>query len=222
MRLKNACISLSGVTLRGASGFNKLAVCLWDEWFRDCIRIHGPAVLASVGGIRPLVEVVKANFEIVTGPIEQYPHVIRGLVDGFESGARTTAVELCNISAAVVSAVRVALEIADSAVSPEDNRMSTDALHVQQPADMLHGLASGRDALFTAGKEAYERVWIAPHRTRSHRFVRASILAKTIGATPGAALRPLIGMCEAATLSIQGIRNTIHPESHNESREKYR
>lgn len=79
-----------------------------------------------------------------------------------------------------------------------------------------------RDALYVAGREAFERVYVAPRSGRSHRFVRASIIAKTIGAAPGAALRPLIGLCEAVAISMQGVRNSLHPESREEATEKYR
>ena len=151
----------------------------------------------------------------------RYPHVIQGLAGGFESGARTTAVELCNIAAALAEGVRVALEVADSAVSADTSRDSLERYTIQ-PADAAEGLIGARDALYVAGREALQRVYVAPHHGRSHRFVRASILAKTIGAAPGAALRPLIGLCEAIEVSMQGVRNSLHPESREESLEKYR
>lgn len=153
--------------------------------------------------------------------LHRYPHVIQGLAGGFESGARTTAVELCNIAAAVAEGVRVALEVADSAVSVEPARDSMER-YSYQPADMAEGFMGARDALYVAGREAFERLYVAPHRGRSHRFVRASILAKTIGAAPGAALRPLIGFCEAVEISVQGVRNSLHPESREDSMDKYR
>lgn len=117
--------------------------------------------------------------------------------------------------------MRVALEVADSAVSVGTSRDSLER-YSHQPADAAEGLMGARDALYVAGREAYERVYIAPRSGRSHRFVRASILAKTIGAAPGAALRPLIGLCEAMEISLQGVRNSLHPESRVDSLEKYR
>jgi hypothetical protein len=35
-------------------------------------------------------------------------------------------------------------------------------------------------------------------------------------------LRPLIGLCEAMEISLQGVRNSLHPESRVDSLEKYR
>mmetsp|Transcript_10364 Transcript_10364/g.31195 ORF Transcript_10364/g.31195 Transcript_10364/m.31195 type:complete len:1780 (-) Transcript_10364:95-5434(-) len=218
--LRHAYVSLSGVTTRGTTGWDKLSKAVFDEWMTDCIRIHGPTVLSGVAGIRPLTRVAQATFDIVREPVVKYPHIIQGLAGGFESGARTTAVEFCNIFAAVAEGVRVALEVADSAVSSASPKQVEH--YSNQPADAAQGLIGARDALYFAGREAFERVYVAPRVGRSHRFVRASIVAKTIGAAPGAALRPLIGLCEAVEISLQGVRNSLHPESREDSLEKYR
>ncbi len=45
---------------------------------------------------------------------------------------------------------------------------------------------------------------------------------RTIGAIPGASLRPLIGLCEALSWTFQGVRNSIDPEMRRRFEEKYR
>ncbi len=43
-----------------------------------------------------------------------------------------------------------------------------------------------------------------------------------LGAVPGAGLQPLIGMCEAAAISLQGLRNAIHPATKKQLEQKYK
>lgn len=69
--LRHAYVSLSEVTTRGTTGWDKLGQAVCDEWMTDCVRIHGPTVLAGVAGIRPLTQVAKATMEIVKGPVNQ-------------------------------------------------------------------------------------------------------------------------------------------------------
>lgn len=52
--------------------------------------------------------------------------------------------------------------------------------------------------------------------------VSAGVLAEMLGAVPGAGLQPLIGICEAAALSLQGLRNAIRPSSRLELQQKYK
>jgi hypothetical protein len=41
-------------------------------------------------------------------------------------------------------------------------------------------------------------------------------------AIPAAGVQALIGMCEAAALTLQGVRNSIHPNSRHELELKYK
>lgn len=49
-----------------------------------------------------------------------------------------------------------------------------------------------------------------------------SVLVRMVGAVPGAGLQPIIGMCEAAALSLQGLRNALRPEERQELEQKYK
>ena len=69
--LRHAYLSLSEVTTRGTTGWDKLAAAVFDEWMTDCIRIHGPTVLAGVAGIRPLTQVYRAGIDVMRGPLDQ-------------------------------------------------------------------------------------------------------------------------------------------------------
>lgn len=92
--LRHAMLRLSEVSVRGVSGVDALITSVWNEWMRDCIRIHGPAVLAGVAGMRPLTSMMSATAGMVREPLNQYPRFVGGLLDGVGLGARTTAVEM--------------------------------------------------------------------------------------------------------------------------------
>ena len=174
-----------------------------------------------------MANVASATSELISQPIEQYPRVVTGIYTGAVTTARTSAVELCNVATTLTFVVQSALEVAHGVVAKdaEDIRRAERSRFSQQPVDAQDGVLNARDALLAAMHEAYNDVVHKPRSVlaqRRHGMGQTSLLIRVIGSAPGAGLRPMIGACEAVSLTLQGIRNGMSPDTRNDLRAKYR
>lgn len=90
-----------------------------------------------------------------------------------------------------------------------------------QPHGVHDAVVDAGDALLASLRSAYRKLFVDPKRG-SKRFGKASILARAIGAAPEAGIMPLIGLCEALTLTLQGVRNELSPMCREELLDKYK
>ena len=132
---------------------------------------------------------------------------------------------------ALTLSLQTALEVAHSGLTHDvgreaENIRKRERSHFsRQPLDAHYGFLNAKDALLGAVHEAYDEMIRRPQSTlaRQPRGVGgASVLVRMIGAAPAAGLRPLIGVCEAVSLSLQGIRNEVDPDARRNMKDKYR
>ena len=246
MSLDKANLALPNVVVKSVSGTTRLAQDIALQWAEHVRRTQIPGIVTGVPLVRPLANLAHATTQIVSEPLSQFPWVFHGLYDGISSTAQSGAVEACNVATTLTFALQASLELAHGVVSKDEAavlRKDARSRFAHQPVDAHDGFLNARDALFGAVHEAYNEIVQRPQRQSTKGGPRGiggthsassspssalssvgqgSVLIRMIGAAPGAGLRPLIGICEAMSLSLQGIRNGVSPDSRRDLNDKYR
>ena len=244
MSLNKANLMLPNVVVKAVTGAPRLAQEIASQYANHVKNSQIPGIVGGVPLVRPVVNLAQATVKGVMEPLTQFPWVFHGLRDGITATAQSGTVEFCNVATSLTFALQAALELAHGVVSKDDAdlmRRSVRSRFAQQPVDAHHGFLSARDALFGAVHDAYNEFVQRPQAASgrqggSGRGVRGigiqssssaaaregSVMIRMIGAAPGAGLRPLIGLCEAVSLSLQGIRNGVNPDVRRDLNDKYR
>eukprot|EP00053_Salpingoeca_punica_P020200 m.210385 g.210385 ORF g.210385 m.210385 type:complete len:1906 (+) comp17818_c1_seq2:1492-7209(+) len=219
--LSGSMICMQEVSVKGVRGFPALGSALARAWWDQGKVENLLGIISGAPIIGTVRRVVDASIGVVKEPIGQYPWIARGVRDGLARGAHTTAVELCNVGATVAILLQVSLETAQGLVgSTPPMRMQERSRLALQPPGATAGLMQARNVLLNGFRAAYERITFSSHSAdRSGGF---SSVLRMLSAIPGAGLQPLIAFCEATTLSLQGIRNSLAPELQRIYEDKYR
>ncbi|EDQ91214.1 uncharacterized protein MONBRDRAFT_36138 [Monosiga brevicollis MX1] len=124
------------------------------------------------------------------------PLTVKGFREGVTDGIRVTAVEMCSVATAMVFAVQNALELSQD------------------------GLQQAYDALRRSIAASYDKFASVPERARQTTVMKSiALLLRTL---PSATLQPLIGVCEATALALQGARNSLAPRRGQELAQQYK
>jgi autophagy-related protein 2 len=244
MSLDKANLVLPNVVVKAVTGAPRLAQEIALQYATHVKNTQIPGIVGGVPLVRPVVNLAQAAVKGALEPLTQFPWVFHGLYDGITATAQSGTVEFCNVATALTFALQASLELAHGVVSKDDAvllRRTARSRFAQQPVDAHDGFQNARDALFGAVHEAYNEVVQRPQMASSGggsrnngRGIRGmhqaspagagqgSVMIRMIGAAPGAGLRPLIGLCEAVSLSLQGIRNGVDPDVRRDLNDKYR
>eukprot|EP00049_Salpingoeca_infusionum_P027249 m.31272 g.31272 ORF g.31272 m.31272 type:complete len:2222 (+) comp9402_c2_seq2:284-6949(+) len=174
--------------------------------------------VATVPGGHNIKNVMAAGMDALHQPVEQYPYVLHGLRDGVFGGITATLVESCSVATTMLYAMQGALELVHSATTIQARQVPRHKL-AQQPEGVKDGLYRAYATVANSFKEASNDLSDALSGEASS---GPTALMKALGAVPGAGLRPVIGACHAAALTLQGIRNSLNPEKRETLQQKFK
>ena len=230
--LEKAHIVLPEVVAKGAYGVDHLLRLLAVQVVEHMkTKTQITSLVEGIPIVRPFANVARATTKVLSEPLEQFPAVFSGVYDGLGVTIRTSTVELCNVATALTLSLQTALEVAHSGLThdvgreAESIRRNERSHFSRQPLDAHDGFLNAKDALLGGVHEAYDEMIRRPQSTLAHQprgVGRASVLVRMVGAAPAAGLRPLIGVCEAVSLGLQGIRNEVDPGTRRDLQDKYR
>lgn len=221
--IRGSLLHMCTVTLRGVTGMDAIVALLRAAWLAHLQSTPAAsALLSGVGPVAPLVQLGRSAARVVTEPIRLYPQIFQGLRRGVAYGVLSATAELCHLASSLSTATQSALEGAQTLLG---RRRRARHRGVAQPRGLRHGLREAGRVVALGARRAYTDVAVSPRRRRAGDVRppgRGGVLLRTIGAVPGAVLEPLIAVCEALSLALHGLRNSVDRDAAREQRRKYR
>ncbi|RUS31489.1 hypothetical protein BC938DRAFT_477711 [Jimgerdemannia flammicorona] len=251
LHIDSAEMTLRAVKLTGVKGWGRLIEGLSNEWLPHIKNTQVPHMVSGVAPIRSLVNVGSGVADLVLLPIEQYKkdgRIIKGLQKGTQSFAKATTMEAIKLGTKLAAGTQVILEQADvmlggkstpvsgsSRVSQprrsmdiigEDDDEDSDKQEIlskfaDQPADLTEGLEFAYRSLRSNIGTAAQTIYAVPMEVYETDGASGTARA-VIRAVPVAVIKPMIGVTEALSNVLLGLRNTIDPSKKLQNEDKYK
>ena len=222
--LKNVKLQLTAVSLRGVSGWAAVGVGIRESWVRDVTQKQIYRILMGPSAIRSVYNVGQGMADLVLVPLEQYRkdgRLLRGLRKGAIKCLRNITIEALNAS---VGLTKVVASTLNDLVTIEGGREGGRDRLVQpdpQPKGMREGLEHAYDSLSRGLGTAAHTIIAIPIQEMERSGPRGSMRA-VIRALPIAVVKPVVGVSEALSITLLGVRNKLDPVSRREEEELWR
>jgi len=223
--LEGVELNLKRVRLTGVRGWGAVVENMIASWVLDITQTQLHRCVSGVQPIRSLVNIASGAADLVLVPLEHHQNhkgVLRGIRKGASSFLRSVTNVTIDIGTSMAVGTQGLLEQAvsssgDTAVHGSGSRKAnqprnaSDGLH-QAYESLSRGFKGARNTLVCIPRDDIQR-----HGSSSMGYVKS--VAKAV---PVAVLRPMIGVTEALSKAMMGVRNTVDPSKQVEATYKYK
>ncbi|OZJ05664.1 hypothetical protein BZG36_01405, partial [Bifiguratus adelaidae] len=220
--LDGAQVDLNTLKLTGIHGWGRLIEAMAKEWLPHIKSTQIPNVVSGVSPIRSLVNLGNGVADLILLPVEQYKkdgRILRGVQKGTRSFAKATTMEAIKIGSRLAAGTQVILENADQMFGRgqgsqgeiiAQGETTMYSKFADQPSDIGEGLEYAYKSLRSNLGTAAETIYAVPMEVYEQESVGGTAKA-VVRAVPVTVIKPMIGVTEALSNVLIGIRNSIDP-----------
>ena len=193
------------------------------EWERDLLRNQLPAIIASVGPLQSVLQVVQGVRDLLLLPIQQYQkdrRLVRGLKKGATSFSSSTATALLDLTNRCLHVIEGAAQVGHDLLSPPrpHHRQHQMSCTGQQPRDLREGVSQAYTAVSHQIPLHFRQVTTAGLQADN----RTAAIGAVVRELPSGIFLPLGTLAGAASSLVTGARNQLLPDARKEDQDKYK
>jgi len=213
----------------GLLGVNKLIAFILNEWLMDIKKNQLPSVMAGVGPMHSIIQLVQGIRDLFWLPIEQFQkdgRIVRGLQRGANAFSTSTALAILELTSRLIQTLQSAAETAYDVVSPGPSvkrirQGSRGRRRRAQPLDIREGVARAYQVVREGfGESAQTLVRVANEEAEQKGMTGA--VGGVLRQIPSNVIKPLILATEATVNVIGGVQSQLMPDSRREAIDKWR
>ena len=183
---------------------------LLDVWLPVIGKTEFLMFLCGLQPIRTLSKVGDSVAGLALTPLAHWHRdgtVFRGIAAALQTCLATVAIESMDLTATVSAGTQTLLERTASAFAPPPEAGKARSKYAAQPATAAEGFSQAYSALARGLKTAAQAVGGIPDVAPRSGYVAAGLQA-----VPVVLLTPMIGLTEAVSKSLWGVRNSMDPQ----------
>ncbi|XP_045024451.1 autophagy-related protein 2 homolog A isoform X1 [Daphnia magna] len=214
----------------GLLGIHKLIAYALNEWLIDIKKNQLPSIMAGVGPMHSIVQLVQGIRDLFWLPVEQFQkdgRIVRGLQRGANAFSTSAALAILELTSRVVQTLQSAAETAYDVVSPGPSvrRSRTGSRGRRrrqvQPVDIRDGVAKAYQVVKEGlGETAQTLVRVANEEAEQKGMTGA--VGGVLRQIPPIVVKPIILATEATFNVIGGVQSQLMPDTRKEACDKWR